>query len=141
VESFILVNGGIYTLMFWLGHVLIGGLIPLGIIYHPALGKSRSWLASACALVILGGLASMYFIIIGGQAYPLQIFPGMTLMDEGFGPQAAQVAPYSPSLPELLLGLGGMAMALLMTAVGVRVLKFLPDSLADEVLEAPAAPN
>ena len=32
VESFFLLEGGIYTFMFWIGHVLIGGLIPLGIL-------------------------------------------------------------------------------------------------------------
>jgi Ni/Fe-hydrogenase subunit HybB-like protein len=135
VESFFLLNGGIYSAMFWFGHVLLGGLIPLAILYHPALGKSRPWIASACALVVLGGLAAMYFIIIGSQAYPLEMFPGMTVIDGGFGGAAAGVAPYSLSLPELLLGLGGVAVALLMTAVGIRVLKFLPDSLANEVVD------
>ena len=135
VEAFFLLDGGVYTAMFWIGHVLLGGLVPLGILYHPVLGRSRAWIASACGLVVLGGLAAMYFIIIGSQAYPLEIFPGMTVLDEGFGAAASGIAPYSPSLPEFLLGLGGMAVALLMTAVGVRVLKFLPDSLADEVVD------
>jgi molybdopterin-containing oxidoreductase family membrane subunit len=31
-----------------------------------------------------------------------------------------------------LLGLGGVAVALIITAVGVRVLQFLPESLADK---------
>lgn len=135
VESFFLLEGGIYTFMFWIGHVLIGGLIPLGILYHPALGKSRNWIASACGLIVVGGLAFMYLIIIGSQAYPMEMFPGMTMINEGFGEAAAQVAPYTPSLPEFLLGLGGIAVAMLMTAVGVRVLKFLPESLADEVVD------
>ncbi len=135
VESFFLINGGIYTMAFWIGQILLGALIPLGILYHPALGKSTRWVASACALIIVGGLASMYFIIIGGQAYPMELFPGMTVIDGGFGEAAANIAPYSPSLPEFLLGLGGIAVALLMTTVGIRMLKFLPESLADEVIE------
>ncbi len=139
VESFFLIHGGIYTMAFWVGQIILGALIPLGILYHPALGKSRSWIASACALVILGGLAGMYFIIIGGQAYPLDLFPGMTVIDEGFGEVAANIAPYSPSLPELLLGLGGVAVAMLMTTVGIRVLKFLPESLADKVVDPHSA--
>lgn len=132
VEYFLLADGGIYTLMFWGGHVLLGCLIPLGILFHPALGKSRAWIASACGLVVVGGLAAMYFIIIGGQVYPMEMFPGMTVLDEGFGATAAARAPYSPSLPEFLLGLGGIAVAMLVTAVGIRVLKFLPESLADQ---------
>jgi molybdopterin-containing oxidoreductase family membrane subunit len=38
-----------------------------------------------------------------------------------------QVEHYVPRLPEILLGLGGVGVAFLMTAVGVRVLKFLPE--------------
>jgi molybdopterin-containing oxidoreductase family membrane subunit len=63
------------------------------------------------------------------------MFPGQTILESGFldGVQG-QAAPYSPSLPELLLGLGGVAVAMIATAVGVRVLQFLPESLADEVI-------
>jgi Ni/Fe-hydrogenase subunit HybB-like protein len=135
--AWLLLDGGIYTFMFWVGWLLVGGLMPLGIIYHPVLSKDRSWIAAACALVIVGGLASMYVIIIGSQAYPMQMFPGHTILESGFfdGVQGAAAA-YSPTVPEVLLGLGGVAVALLVTAVGVRVLQFLPESLADDVLPA-----
>jgi molybdopterin-containing oxidoreductase family membrane subunit len=141
--GWVLLNGGVYTAVFWIGWVLIGGLAPLGILYHPELGKDRNWIAAACALVILGGLATMYVVIIASQAFPLQMFPGQTVLEAT--PAAGilgEPAAYSPSLPELLLGLGGIAVALLITAVGVRVLQFLPESLADDALpaddEAPA---
>ena len=135
--GWLLLNGGIYTAAFWIGWVLIGGLIPLGILYHPELGKDRNWIAAACGLVILGGLATMYVVIIASQAYPLQMFPGQTVLESGhLDGILGEAARYSPSLPELLLGLGGVAVALLITAVGVRVLQFLPESLADEALPA-----
>ena len=38
---------------------------------------------------------------------------------------------YTPSLPEILLGLGGTAIAALMVIIGMKVLRFLPVSLAD----------
>lgn len=133
--GWMLLHGGVYTAVFWVGWVLIGGLVPLGIIYHPVLGKDRNWIAAACGLVIVGGLAAMYVIIIGGQAYPLQIFPGQTLLDpSSTGGLIGVAASYAPSLPEFLLGLGGAAVALIITAVGVRVLQFLPESLADGAL-------
>jgi len=74
----------------------------------------------------------MYVIIIGGQAYPMPLFPGKTILESGFydGVEGA-VAAYTPSLPEILLGIGGVAVALLITAVGIRMLQFLPESLAD----------
>ncbi|MBK1644119.1 molybdopterin oxidoreductase [Thiocapsa imhoffii] len=133
--GWLLLDGGIYTFLFWVGWVLIGGLIPLGIIYHPIHGRDRNWIAAACGLVIVGGLSSLYVIIIGSQAYPIQMFPGQTILESGFfdGVQGA-ASSYSPRIPEVLLGFGGVAVALLVTAVGVRVLQFLPESLADEVM-------
>jgi molybdopterin-containing oxidoreductase family membrane subunit len=81
-------------------------------------------------LVIVGGLIQMYVIIIGGQAYPLDIFPGKEVIESGFFD--GQVVPYAPSLWEVLLGLGGVAVALIMVSLAVKVLRFLPASLADE---------
>lgn len=130
-----LLDGGLYTFLFWVVWVLIGALVPLGIIYHPVLSQERSWIIGACTLVIIGGLATMYVIIIGSQAYPLQMFPGQTVLESGFydGVQGMP-SPYAPTIPEILLGLGGVGVAMLVVAVGVRVLQFLPESLADEVL-------
>lgn len=131
--SFYLLDGGIYTTAFWLGWMLAGILIPLGILFHPALGKSRAAIAWASALVILGGLSSMFVIIVGGQAYPMQLFPGKTILESGFHDGVGgAIAAYTPSLPEAFLGVGGVAVALLITAVGIRVLQFLPESLADK---------
>ncbi len=39
------------------------------------------------------------------------------------------------SLPEIGLGIGGVALALAITAVGMKVLRFLPESLADEAVD------
>ncbi len=133
IETFLLINGGIYTALFWVGWVLVGGLVPLGIIYHPELSKDRNWIAAACGLVVVGGLSALYVIIVGSQAYPLEIFPGKTVLEFGApGDVGGQVAPYAPSFPEILLGIGGVGVAMLITAVGVRVLQFLPESLADQ---------
>jgi len=130
--AFYLLDGGIYTILFWFVWVLVGSLFPIGILFHPELGKNRTWIASACGLIVLGGLASMYVIIIGGQAYPMPLFPGKTILESGFyDGVGGALAEYAPSLPELFLGIGGVAVALLITAVGIRVLQFLPESLAD----------
>lgn len=135
-EAFILRDGGIYTQMFWGGWVLLGLLVPMGILFHPALGKSRSAIVAACLLVILGGLAAMYVIVIGGQAFPMAMFPGKTIIDTGFydGVGGAALA-YTPSLPEFLLGVGGMAVAIIAALIAVRVMQFLPTSLADDVVD------
>jgi molybdopterin-containing oxidoreductase family membrane subunit len=137
--SFYLLDGGIYTFVFWVVWILAGSLVPLGIIFHPVRGKDPSWIAAACGLVILGGLASMYVIIIGGEAFPMQLFPDQTILASGFFDGVGGVpAHYAPSLPEVLLGIGGMAAAMLITAMGVRVLELLPESLDDQVVDTPA---
>jgi Ni/Fe-hydrogenase subunit HybB-like protein len=121
-ERFILLDGGIYPQLLWWGYGLLGNLLPLVLIYYPKLGNTRSVIA-ASLLVILGGFALLYVFIIGGQAYPLNIFPGYEAKSS-FGD--GQIGLYQPSLPEALLGFGGLAIAFLITIVGVRALNFMP---------------
>ena len=122
-ERFILFSGGVYPALFWWGYVLVGSLVPLVLVYHPRLGGTTSVLA-ASLLTIAGAFALLYVFIIGGQAWPLEIFPGYQA-SSSFGD--GQIAGYAPRLPELLLGMGGVAIVLLITAIGVRVLPFAPD--------------
>ena len=79
---------------------------------------------AASLLTVAGAFALLYVFIVGGQAWPLEIFPGFEA-SSSFGD--GQIAAYAPRLPELLLGMGGVAIALLITVVGVRVLPFAPD--------------
>jgi len=127
VEAFVLRDGGVFTTLFWVVQILIGCVIPL-VILLTALGRQRAWIMIACALIIVGGMAQMYVTIIGAQAYPLDMFPGLV---EKSGYFDGVVHSYTPSVPELFLGLGGVAVALLMTTFGVKVLRLLPASLDD----------
>jgi len=136
IEAFILLgrNGGSeYSQVFWWLQILLGSVVPLAILFT-SLGKKRSMIALASALVVLGGLAQMYVIIIGGQAYPLEIFPGMEVISSGF--MDGVPASYSASLAEIVLGLGmGIGVALIMVVIGIKALRFLPESLADKVVD------
>ncbi len=128
IEAFILHDGGQFTTMFWLGQVIVGYVAPFAIVYS-RLGRSRALVALAAVLVVLGGIAQMYVTIIGGQAYPMPLFADKDILVSSFFD--GQVAAYTPSLPELLLGLGGIGIALIATTFAVKVLPFLPASLAD----------
>ena len=132
-EKFILVSGGVYPLLFWVGQVALGSLAPIAILAYPALGRSRAWIVVAALLVVLGAFAQMYVTIIGGQAYPLQLFPGMEVSSSFFD---GVVHPYVPSVPEFLLGLGGVAVAAIIVLLAVRLLRFLPESLDSPLVEA-----
>lgn len=126
VTRFIVSDGGIYTALFWLGQVLAGGLIPLAILFQRRLARSRAWVATACLLVVCGGLAQMYVTIVGAQAYPLALFPGMRESSSFFD---GEIHPYVPSAWEALLALGGVAVSLSIVAIALRVLRFLPERL------------
>lgn len=125
-ERFILRDGGIYPALFWWGYVVVGNVLPLLLIFLPNLGKTKCVMA-ASSLVVLGAFALLYVFIIGGQAYPLNIFPGYEVTSS-FGD--GQIANYQPSLYEILLGFAGLAIAFIITTVSVRVLNFMPQDKA-----------
>jgi len=123
-ERFLLSDGGIYTLLFWGGQVMLGGFLPLLLIFSPGARKQPAILLIAALLVIIGGHAQMYVTIVGGQAFPLDMFPGYAESSSFFD---GVVHAYSPSVWEMMLAVGGIATTFLITTVAVRVLKFLPE--------------
>ena len=132
VERFILLDGGIYTFLFWAGQVVVGGIIPMILVFRPATtGLIRNAIL-ASVLVIIGGFAQVYVIVIGGQAYPLELFPGMEVASSF---NDGVISSYTPSLPEIGLGLGGVALACLIVLFGIKLLRFLPVSMANEVID------
>ena len=131
VEKFILLDGGIYTLLFWVGQVIIGGIIPMALVFRASGDVSRNAIL-ASTLVIIGGFAQVYVIVIGGQAYPLELFPGMEVSSSF---NDGVIGAYAPSLPEIGLGIGGVALAGLITLFGIKLLRFLPTSLANAAID------
>lgn len=125
-EAFLLLGrgdaSGLFAPMFWIGYVGLGALAPMALLFQPQPPSARTMLA-ACALVVAGAFAFLYVFIIGGQSFPLEIFPGYSV-SSSFGDGA--VAVYHASLPEWLLGIGGIGIAFVLTTVGVRALDFLP---------------
>jgi molybdopterin-containing oxidoreductase family membrane subunit len=124
VARFLLFDGGVYTALLWLGQLAMGGIVPLALLLRARV--SRASLATACILVVLGGVAQMYVTLIGGQAYPQILFPGMVESSSFFD---GEIHPYAPSLPEVLLGIGGIALAASIIAVALRALAMLPERL------------
>lgn len=122
-ERFILLEGGIFPTLFWGGWLFLGTIVPLLLIYVPDLSRMNGAIFIASALVIVGAFCLLYVFIIGGQVYPLDIFPNMLVSSSYFD---GSIDSYTPRWPEVLLGLGGIGLAFTATAVGVRVLKFLP---------------
>jgi molybdopterin-containing oxidoreductase family membrane subunit len=121
-EYFILRDGGIFPAMFWLGYVVLGNIVPLLLIFIPGFNRCRYSVITAL-LVIMGAFAFLYVFIIGGQSYPLNIFPGYQV-SSSFAD--GQITQYTPSIYELLLGVAGLSIAFMITSIGVRILQFMP---------------
>ncbi len=145
VESFMLVTGGLFPWLFWGGQVFVGGIVPLWLLLRPVPGADgaalRRTLMLGAAAVVAGGFAQMYVLIIGGQSYPLQMFPGLIVKSRFYD---GVVHTYIPQWPETVLALSGVAVVALIVLIALRLLPFLPVSLADDVVSvhgvhAPAA--
>jgi len=136
-ERFILMGDTIFTPLFWIGQVLIGGVIPTAMLLRPAEKTTKMQVMIAAILIMLGGLAHLYGIVIGGQAFPLEIFAGYDVSSTFYD---GAINSYTPTIYELALGLGGVALAVLIAGVGVVALRILPMTLCDEDID-PTAPD
>ncbi len=136
IEIFLLKEGGIYPLLFWVGQIGIGSVIPLILFYSFPFGNCRLTTMFGSVLVLVGILLQVYVIVIGGQAYPLVLFPGLEESSSFFD---GAITSYTPSLPEVLLGIGGIGIALALLVFMLGVLDFLPENLSDAQFDIPAA--
>jgi len=122
-ERFILLEGGFYTMVFWIGQIIIGGVLPLLLLFSPGARHSTGMVMLAALLVIVGGMSQMFVTIVGGQAFPLVMFPGYQESSTFYD---GVINAYSPTIWEYMLGMGGVGIAFVLTVVAVRVFKFLP---------------
>ena len=126
--KFLFFSGNLYSWLYWLGFIGLGTALPMALVFSSAARRSKGPVVLDSLLTIAGGMMLMYFIIIGGQAYPLVLFPGKEVHSSFFD---GVINPYTPSLPEVLLGIGGMALGVAITLVAAKTLRILPRSLAD----------
>jgi molybdopterin-containing oxidoreductase family membrane subunit len=78
----------------------------------------------------------MYVTIIGGQIFPLVLFPGRQVSSSFYD---GVIHTYTPSLPEWFLGIGGLAIVGLIVMLALKLLDFLPERLDDEVMQTETA--
>ena len=127
VERFILLEGGIYSMLFWIGQILLGTILPAVMLMQRRCSTLVPTIVAA-SLVLVGAFCQLYVLIIGGQVFPIDIVPGFT---ETSGFFDGVTAEYHPSLAEFGLGMGGVGLALLTYLIGTRVLAFLPMAAFD----------
>ncbi|MBF0284982.1 MAG: polysulfide reductase NrfD [Magnetococcales bacterium] len=122
VESWILT--GPYAWLYWGGVVGAGVLLPLAILFNRSLGNSPSGVVAASVVSIVGEFAFVSHVLLAGQSYPFNMFPGYRMSSPFLD---GQTASYVPSFPEFFLGMGGVAIAALIFLVGIRFFRLLPE--------------
>ena len=132
VEAYILSGDSIFTSLFWYGQIILGSLVPIFLVWCRLLKNNRFALVVAAILAIIGGLIQIYVILIGGQSFPLVLFPNAEVSSTYFdGVNNA----YTATMPEYLLGIGGIGLAFAMVIVGMKVFRLLPTTLADNMAD------
>jgi molybdopterin-containing oxidoreductase family membrane subunit len=115
--------GGFHSVLFWIGLIFIGCVIPMLILFNRRAGKSIRWIVFASCLVIFGVLCERYVIVLPGLTHPPELFPGMEItqsaIDEG-------VVNYSLSFLEALQALGVLGTIGFLFGWGLKHLKLLP---------------
>lgn len=128
--------GGVHSILFWVGLMLIGSVIPVVLLFHPKTGRKIRWIVFSAALVVFGVLCERYVIVIPGQTNPPHIFPGMEItqsdLAEGF-------VEYTISGYELMQALGVLGVVGLMFLLGLKFLKLAPTEA--RALDRPKPPD
>jgi molybdopterin-containing oxidoreductase family membrane subunit len=125
--------GGSHSMVFWVGLVSLGIVIPATILFSSATKNSIKMINLAALLHIVGVLCERYIIVIPGQTHPADILPNMIV--ESSALYEAHVG-YSISLLEVIQALGIGAIIAITFVLGLRIFAMLPTKalIEDEAL-------
>ncbi|MFC1575678.1 NrfD/PsrC family molybdoenzyme membrane anchor subunit [Gemmatimonadota bacterium] len=115
--------GGVHSVMFWVGLIGIGCVIPAFLLFVKRTGTSVPWTVFASILVVVGVLFERFLIVIPGLIHPPELFPGWEISD---GVLWEGVATYSISYLEVLQTLGVIGIIGFAFVVGLRVMPLAP---------------
>lgn len=123
-ETFILTGEDIYPQLIWGLQLGLGTIVPLLLLRMGRVTVQKSTIIIASLLFIIGGIAQVYTLVIGGQAFPMPLLDAYQVESAFHG----AVASYTPSHWEIMLGSGGFAIALLLTLISLRLFRLLPEA-------------
>jgi len=115
--------GGVHSLFFWVGLIIIGCVIPMIILFKQKTGKSIRWIVLASSLVIFGVLCERYVIVIPGLTHPPELFPGMKIIESAI---QEGITTYAISFIEILQALGVFGIIGFLFGLGLKIFKLLP---------------
>jgi molybdopterin-containing oxidoreductase family membrane subunit len=115
---------GFHGVLFWVGLILLGCVVPMWVLFHPRTGKSVPWIVFASSLVIFGVLCERYVIVLPGLTHPPELFPGWKILDSGIVQEG--VVEYSISAIEVVQALGVLGVIACLFLLGLKYLPLLP---------------
>jgi molybdopterin-containing oxidoreductase family membrane subunit len=127
--------GGSHSVVFWVGLIGIGLVIPAMILFSSATKNSIKMINVAAVLHMAGVLCERYVIAIPGQTHPSDILPNMHV--ESVALDGAYVN-YSISFIEIVQAVGIAAIVAIAFMLGLKFFAMLPTKALIEDEEASA---
>jgi molybdopterin-containing oxidoreductase family membrane subunit len=115
--------GGVHSLFFWFGLIIVGCSIPMFILFNRRTGRSIQWVVFASALVVFGVLCERYVIVLPGLMHPAEIFPGAEVGGAGL---TEGIAAYQVSFLEVVQALGVLGVIGFLLVWGLKTFELLP---------------
>jgi molybdopterin-containing oxidoreductase family membrane subunit len=115
--------GGSHSIVFWLGLIAIGIIIPAILLFNPRTKDSIKMINIAAVFHLFGVLCERYIVVIPGQTHPPDILPNMHVESVALD---GAVVSYSISLLEAIQALGIAAIVAIAFVLGLRFFAMLP---------------
>ena len=116
-------NGGSHSLVFWVGLVGLGVVVPALILFTPGTRNSIKMINVAAILHVFGVLCERYIIVIPGQLHPADILPNMNVESVALD---GAIVTYSITFLEVIQALGVAAILAIVFVLGLKVFAMLP---------------
>jgi len=115
--------GGSHSLVFWIGLMGLGLVVPALILFTPGLKDSIKMINVAAVLHVIGVLCERYIIVIPGQLHAAEILPNHEV--ESVALDGAAVT-YSISFLEVVQTLGVAAILAIAFVLGLKIFAMMP---------------
>ncbi|VAX19078.1 hypothetical protein MNBD_NITROSPINAE02-1310 [hydrothermal vent metagenome] len=130
--SFLLLHGGKYTAIFWIGLMLIGLIIPLAIVFYKKTGGAVKWILLAAWMQLFGVLCERYIIVIPAQVMPLEFFPDKEITSVFLD---GAYATYNISLVEVAFSAGLAGVVMFGYGLAIKLWAMVPVEAVDSAIE------
>ena len=115
--------GGSHSMVFWVGLIGLGIVVPALILFTPGTKNSIKMINVAAILHVIGVLCERYIIVIPGQLHPADILPNMNVESVALD---GAIVSYSITFLEVVQALGVAAIVAIAFVLGLRIFAMLP---------------